>query len=312
MKISMKSLMLAMVLLLVPAACDIQHITELRESQNEFNTIVTQENLHILHGIYPTSSQLLTEVSNSQYLTSTDALPINFVTANAAQQSYENLYLRLSALIKNREGQLRSDRLLNQALTLRILAKSRATLYGNLADIGRPTTTQPGAAPPLPATQAEVAQEADELARALLAQKDTTVGTRDLFILQTMHALIRNNIAFVGAVQLMKSVPDNNTGNASANALVLQFITASHELSEVQVADAEQMEEYRLLSRFVMLQNANTLSGHYENGGHRSAATEPQLKEEIDIFTSYYNTGGGKQVNDNLKPPLDFSLLGTH
>jgi len=278
------------------AACgDIQHISELRESQTEFNRLSTQDNLQVLQVIYPTNAHVLSSITAAQpYPTSVDI--------DASQQAYANLSARLDALIKDCESQLQSDKLLNQALTLQLLAKSKASLYCDLAAAVKPPAAP--AARDLPQELAQIAEQAEQLAAKLSANADASVGTRDIFVLASMKSMIRNNIAYVEAVRLR--VSDLNSGSddqATAKALVEQFATASGELSKVNVPNAAHIEEYRLLSRFVMLQNGHTLDVIYRT-------SEPTLKNEIDKFKTDYSSGTGKLVFDNLKPQLDLSLLG--
>jgi hypothetical protein len=260
----------------------IEHISVLRQAQNDFSTTAREENQGTVRVLFPDDRYL--EAKASSYLETywkgqsrgAESL-LNTEKAQALYNQYQTLYLRLKALENNAKSRLEADGLYGTCASLRVFSHWRATFYGHALRIEGETQGE----------GLEAMTVIDTEAKNVLANFSEQIQPRDRFFLLAMPGLTRYDIALLRFLKadMRGSLNKSEEGRKLAKEIVDQITAAEKDIRSMKEKEYRHLEIYKLLSRYAMLLTAYTVANRsFEMHMPEGRREFPVLVESIDSF----------------------------
>ena len=269
-------------LTLTLAACSIQHISVLRDAQNDFSAAARLENEATGEVLFPTYGYLNNLASQKVARSQALSLRLNVAELTDLHLRYSAVHGHITALLKESKANLKKDGLYCAAAALKTQAQARAIFYKHTLYLGTEKADE-GQTPP---RLTEVTEEAEEV---LGICKDA-LSPRDHFALEAMEPMILYHISVIGILKKQTSDQGElNTPKPEIQKIIEKIVAAEKTLDEIKAEAYRHLEGYKFLSRYSMLRTARSLAIQVQKLNTDAAAAKfKALKVRIDKLNRDY------------------------
>jgi len=246
----------------VLTGCGTVHVTNLREAQEDFSKLASDENkITGRAAFYTTTAEIKDEGGNQN-----PGSAFSWRQAMKLHRGYHELNQRLTTMRENATGALANDKLYGVTATLEVLSDWRATFFGHLAQsLPKDTSNSDKGNPVDPKKLTAVAARAERI-RHLANDENVNLFPRDRFILKAMNPLIKYDIAYLNTlISIQTGEIDLDTGSTPEEQLIgymRDMAEAEQQLDQIfsNLNNHRQLARYVVLARVMMLQSAYRLA----------------------------------------------------
>ena len=267
----------------VLTGCGTVHVTNLREAQEDFSKLASDENkITGRAAFHTTTAEIKDEGGNKNF-----GSAFSWRQAMELHRGYHELNQRLTKMRENATGALANDKLYGVTATLEVLSDWRATFFGHLAQsLPTDTSNSDKGNPVDPKKLTAVAARAERI-RHLADDENVKLFPRDRFILKAMNPLIKYDIAYLNTlISIEAGEIDLDSGNTPEEQLIgymRDMAEAEQQLDQIfsNLNNHRNLARYVVLARVVMLQSAYKLAIEEDN----IIVADCDLKDHVPLLS---------------------------